>query len=141
MLPLSSESFEQDTEYSLLIRSVTISNLGVYTCQAYNGVERPASWSVTLQAIGPVHNVKPEHQEFTKYLVQPPKAPEKPQYPYRPQRTQEPDYQQTYQPIYPTGKPFIPGIIPLDNSQQVQTPDFKGEHSVDVTSYILYCVC
>ncbi|XP_043274071.1 papilin [Venturia canescens] len=109
MLPLSSEYYEQDSDYTLLIRSVTLTNLGVYTCQAYNGIERPASWSVTLQAIGPVYNIRPDQLEYAQYLVQPPKRPdrpatERPQYPYRPSRTQIPD-NQTYAPIYPTQPP------------------------------------
>lgn len=130
MLPLSSEYYEQDSEYTLLIRSVTISNLGIYTCQAYNGIERPASWSMTLQAIGPIHNVKPEHQEYLKYLVQPPRRPvtEKPQYPYRPARTQAPEYNQTYAPIYPTNKSYIPPVIPIIDSLPQEPVKFKGEN-------------
>ena len=128
MLPLSSESYEQGPGYTLLIRSVTLPHLGVYTCQAYNGVERPASWSVTLQAIGPVHNIRPDQLEYTKYLVQPPKRPERPatdrpQYPYRPIRTQVPT-NQTYAPIYqnqtapprrpnPRPIPTPPGVNPI----------------------------
>ncbi|XP_074105077.1 proteoglycan-like sulfated glycoprotein papilin isoform X3 [Cotesia typhae] len=120
MLPLTSDHYEQDSEYTLLIRSVTLTNLGVYTCQAYNGIQRPSSWSMTLQAIGPVYNVKPEYQEYTKYLVEPPKRPNntdnRPHYPYRPSRTQAPHYNQTYVPIRstrPTPKPYIPAVIPI----------------------------
>ncbi|XP_072747679.1 papilin isoform X3 [Anoplolepis gracilipes] len=117
MLPLFSENYEQDTDYTLLIRSVTLTSLGIYTCQAFNGIGRPASWSATLQAIGPVYNVKSEHEEYTKYLVQPPKRPttEKPQYPYRPTRTQSPEYQ-TYAPVYPSKPPRIPQVIPLQTT-------------------------
>ncbi|CAL1675129.1 unnamed protein product [Lasius platythorax] len=117
MLPLFSENYEQETDYTLLIRSVTLTNLGVYTCQAFNGIGRPASWSATLQAIGPVYNIKPEHEEFIRYLVQPPKRPttEKPQYPYRPTRTQSPEYQ-TYAPVYPSKPPRIPQVIPLQTT-------------------------
>ncbi|XP_019882164.2 papilin isoform X4 [Camponotus floridanus] len=117
MLPLSSETYEQDTDYTLLIRSVTLTSLGVYTCQAFNAVGPAASWSTILQAIGPVYNVKPEHEEYVKYLVQPPKRPttEKPQYPYRPTRTQSPEYQ-TYAPVYPSKPPRIPAVIPLETT-------------------------
>ncbi|RLU15132.1 hypothetical protein DMN91_013019 [Ooceraea biroi] len=116
MLPLLSENYEQDNDYSLLIRSVTLTSLGIYTCQAFNGIgNRPASWSATVQAIGPVYNVKPEHEEYTKYLVQPPRRPttEKPQYPYRPTRTQSPE-NQTYAPLYTTKPHYIPHVIPLE---------------------------
>ncbi|XP_077270107.1 proteoglycan-like sulfated glycoprotein papilin isoform X5 [Temnothorax americanus] len=117
MLPLFSDNYEQDTDYTLLIRSVTLTSLGIYTCQAFNGIGTPASWSATLQAIGPVYNVKPEHEEYTKYLVQPPKRPttEKPQYPYRPTRTQSPEHQ-TYAPVYSSKPPYIPRVIPLETT-------------------------
>ncbi|XP_044011690.1 papilin isoform X3 [Aphidius gifuensis] len=136
MLPLSSDSYEQDSECTLLIRSVTLSNLGIYTCQAYNGIEKPASWSTTLQAIGPVYNIKPEQQEYTQYLVQAPKRPERPerpQYPYRPARTQAPEYNQTYKPIYPTNKPYILGVIGITEQPQ-QPSKFKVPVAVNVTS-------
>lgn len=144
MLPLSSEYYEQDSDYTLLIRSVTITNLGVYTCQAYNGIERPASWSVTLQAIGPVYNLRPDQLEYAQYLVQPPKRPDKPatdrpQYPYRPIRTQAPE-NQTYAPIYPTAPPprrqpytprppyTPPAVIPIMTEPPPSFPNrYKGK--------------
>lgn len=122
MLPFSSEDYEQDSDYTLLIRSVTISNLGVYECQAYNAIDRPASWSITLLAIGPVHNVS------SPYIVPPPERPTtiRPNYPFRPQRTQAPDYQ-TYTPVYPnrTGY-YVPDVIPLDPSRNA-TSRYQGE--------------
>lgn len=126
MLPLFSENYEQDSDYSLLIRSVTLTSLGVYTCQAYNAMGKAASWSATLQAVGPVYNVKPEHQEYTKYLVQAPKKPtttEKPQYPYRPTRTPSPEYQ-TFAPIYPSRSTHYPPFLPTST---VEPAKFKGE--------------
>nr|CAD7197384.1 unnamed protein product [Timema douglasi] len=78
MLPFSSELFEQRRDYSLLIHSVTLRNLGPYTCQAYNGLGRAASWTVTVQAVGPVYSENPEDVEYTKYLVHPPQRPETP---------------------------------------------------------------
>lgn len=96
MLPLASEIYEQDSEYTLLIRTVTLQTLGVYTCQAFNAIGRAASWSITLQAIGPVYNIKPEFEQYMKYLIEAPKK-EKPRYPYRPDRTQTPDYRQIYE--------------------------------------------
>jgi hypothetical protein len=92
MLPLSSEQFEQRRDYSLLIRSVTLRNLGPYTCQAYNGYGRAASWTVTVQAVGPVYS---GGSAYNEYLVPPPRRPEtsdigtpteRPSYPYRPVR-------------------------------------------------------
>ena len=120
MLPLSSEDYEQESDYTLLIRSVTLSNLGVYECQAYNGVDRPASWSVTLLAIGPIHNVS------SPYIVPPPERPTsiRPNYPFRPPRTQAPDTQ-TYTPV-PRRDHYIPGVIPLDHSYN-STSKYQGE--------------
>lgn len=111
MLPLSSEIYEQDSEYTLLIRTVTLPTLGVYTCQAFNAIGRAASWSVTLQAIGPVYNVKPEYEQYIQYLVEAPRKPEKPQYPYRPNRTSTPDYQ-TYAPLYTSRQTHAPTVSP-----------------------------
>lgn len=135
MLPLLSENYEQDNDYSLLIRSVALTNLGIYTCQAFNGIgSRPASWSATVQAIGPVYNIKPEHEEYTKYLVQPPRRPtttEKPQYPYRPTRMQSFE-NQTYAPIYTTKSSYvIPRVIPLEpTTVEPSGAKFKGESHV-----------
>lgn len=128
MLPLFSDNYEQDSDYSLLIRSVTLTSLGVYTCQAYNAMGKAASWSMILQAIGPVYNVKPEQQEYTKYLVQPPRKPtttEKPQYPYRPTRTPSPEYQ-TFAPIYPSRSTHLAPFFPTTTTT-VETAKFKGE--------------
>ncbi|XP_011062335.1 PREDICTED: papilin [Acromyrmex echinatior] len=136
MLPLFSDNYEQDTDYTLLIRSVTLTNLGVYTCQAFNGIGTPASWSTTLQAIGPVYNVKSEHEEYTKYLVQPPKRPttEKPQYPYRPTRTQSPEHQ-TYAPVYSSKPPHIPRVVPLEiTTTEPSSAKFKVPVKVNVSA-------
>ncbi|XP_011689368.1 PREDICTED: papilin isoform X5 [Wasmannia auropunctata] len=134
ILPMTSDSYEQDTDYGLLIRSVTLTSLGIYTCQAYNGIGTAASWSTTLQAIGPVYNVKPEHEEYTKYLVQPPKRPttEKPQYPYRPTRTQSPEHQ-TYAPVYSSRQPpHIPRVIPLETTTTIESGSAKFKVPVKV---------
>jgi len=48
MLPFSSERYEQVRDYSLLIRMLERADLGPYTCQAYNGLGRAASWTITL---------------------------------------------------------------------------------------------
>ncbi|XP_036145237.1 papilin isoform X3 [Monomorium pharaonis] len=136
MLPLFSDNYEQDTDYTLLIRSVTLTSLGIYTCQAFNGIGTPASWSATLQAIGPVYNVKPEHEEYTKYLVQPPKRPttEKPQYPYRPTRTQSPEHQ-TYVPVYSSKPPHVPYVIPLETTTaEPGSAKFKVPVKVNVSA-------
>ncbi|XP_035723305.1 papilin-like isoform X5 [Vespa mandarinia] len=133
LLPLSSENYEQDTDYTLLIRSVTLTNLGVYTCQAYNGIDRPASWSVTLQTIGPIYNIKPEYKSYMKYIVLPPKRPvtEKPQYPYRPIRTHSPDYI-TFAPVQPT-RPHILRVTPIETTTLTTPVISKFKVPVNVT--------
>ena len=72
MLPLSSERFEQFRDYSLLVRRVSFRDLGPYTCQAYNGYGRPASFTVTLQAVGPVYSTDVQDVEYRRYLLPPP---------------------------------------------------------------------
>ncbi|XP_032682374.1 papilin-like [Odontomachus brunneus] len=133
MLPLFSDIYEQDSDYSLLIRSVTLTSLGIYTCQAYNFLGKAASWSMILQAIGPVYNVKPEQQEYTKYLVQPPRKPtttEKSQYPYRPTRTPSPEYQ-TFAPIYPSRSTHLAPFFPTTTVETAKV--FKVPVKVNVT--------
>lgn len=114
MLPLSSEQFEQRRDYSLLIRSVTLRNLGPYTCQAYNGYGRAASWTVTVQAVGPVYS---GDSKYNEYLVPAPKRPEipeteapteRPSYPYRPVRPPPQPQSRTRPPfVQPTSPPEI----------------------------------
>jgi hypothetical protein len=88
MLPPSSEQFEQRRDYSLLIRSVTLRNLGPYTCQAYNGYGRAASWTVTIQAVGPVYSGDSAYNEYLVLHQRVLKTPdteaptERPSYPY-----------------------------------------------------------
>lgn len=74
-IPMAAYGYEMQGDFSLKIHRVTLVNLGVYTCRAFNRVERPATWSVTLQALGPVSNVNPALLNYTKYLVDPPKRP------------------------------------------------------------------
>ncbi|XP_076032052.1 proteoglycan-like sulfated glycoprotein papilin isoform X2 [Oratosquilla oratoria] len=75
MLPLSSEKFEQKRDHSLLIRIVTLRDLGPYTCQAYNGRGRATSLKVILRGIGPIHKTLPGDPEFAQFLVSPPTPP------------------------------------------------------------------
>ena len=129
MLPLISELYEQDSEYTLLIRSVTLPTLGVYTCQAFNAIGRAASWSVTLQAVGPVYNVKPEYEKYLKYLVDPPRKHERPQYPHRPNRTQTSD-SHTYGPAYTTRQFHVPTASPIGYTTLDYGTKFRGERVI-----------
>lgn len=85
MLPIMSSELEQRRDLSLVLRAVTLTSLGPYTCQAYNGLGRAASWTVTLKAIGPVHSFDPNDVTYNQYLVTPPRADHQLQPPpYRP---------------------------------------------------------
>ncbi|KAK4885313.1 hypothetical protein RN001_001584 [Aquatica leii] len=72
LVPLHSHQFEIHKDYSLLIHSVQLSNLGIYTCQAYNGIGKAASWSVTVQALGPVYSTRPEDVKYMQYVINAP---------------------------------------------------------------------
>lgn len=101
LIPLKTTKFEVRKDYSLLIHSVQISNLGVYTCQAYNGIGKAASWTVTVRARGPYHSTDPDDAQYLKYIVDrplPPATTERPQYLYRPQYPYRPVHVVTSQP-------------------------------------------
>lgn len=92
MLPFSSEQLEQQRDHSLVLYSVTLTALGPYTCQAYNGIGRAASWTVTLKAIGPVYSQDPNDITYNQFLVPPPRSPSPNTHPlpppFSPHRTQ-----------------------------------------------------
>ena len=69
MLPLLSDQYEQRSDYSLFISSVKLSNLGIYTCQAYNGLGKAASWSVTVQTFGPVTSYDSKDSDYLRYVI------------------------------------------------------------------------
>lgn len=69
LIPLKNREFEVSRDYSLLIHSVKLHNLGVYTCQAYNGKGSAASWSVTVKAPGPVYTTNTADVKYLKYVV------------------------------------------------------------------------
>ncbi|XP_067129548.1 papilin-like isoform X2 [Centruroides vittatus] len=49
MLPTTSARFQQFPDYSLLIRTVTYQDIGVYTCQAYNGIGAMATLDISVR--------------------------------------------------------------------------------------------
>lgn len=75
MLPLKTSRFEQSRDYSLEFGRVELSDLGPYVCQAYSGVGRPKSITVTLKAVGPVHVRDAEDEQYLQYLVDPVEVP------------------------------------------------------------------
>jgi hypothetical protein len=74
MLPLSDANLEQTTGYGLRIRVVGISDLGGYTCQAYNGLGPAASTTLVLQVLGPIDrsSLSREDQKYLSYVVDAP---------------------------------------------------------------------
>lgn len=89
-LPLRSSTYEIQRDYSLIINSVKLSDLGTYTCEAYSGHGRPTSIQITLKTTGPVHVSNKNDEKYLKYIIEPsrPTSTERPtpQYPYRPTR-------------------------------------------------------
>jgi hypothetical protein len=75
LLPLNTDQYEQRKDHSLSIRYVTLRLLGPYTCQAYNGQGRAASWTTTLHAVGSVRTLAPEDFAYTIYLIPAPQVP------------------------------------------------------------------
>ena len=97
MLPLTSDRVSQGDDFTLKLSSVRLSDLGPYTCQAYNGLGEAASFNVRLTVYGPV-NPGPGEQQFTRYVVSPPSAPAR-----APQSTARPG---VYRPSRPEGWDF-----------------------------------
>lgn len=114
MLPLSSGQYEQRRDFSLLVKSITLRNLGPYICQAYNGLGKAASGTVTVQAIGPVFSSNPEDEPYFQYLVNAPQRPEGPSRPwltYRPQPTYTPPLESTHAHTRPHTYPPAPTTV------------------------------
>lgn len=88
MIPLRSDVYEYNRDLSLTIRHVQLVHLGPYACQAYTGHGKGVSYSVTVQAIGPVHTDVEEEKPYLQYLIDAPTSPttQRPQVgvPYRP---------------------------------------------------------
>lgn len=103
LLPLSSERFEVNRDYSLVFRQILLSDLGPYICQAYSGQEKPVSKIVTLKVVGPVDPIHEDDRPYLKYVLGPLEAPTTPR-PYRPYRP--------YRPRPTPPRDIIPPILP-----------------------------
>ncbi|XP_036342960.1 LOW QUALITY PROTEIN: papilin-like [Rhagoletis pomonella] len=91
-LGLISDRFELTRDYSLMFRSIQLTDLGPYTCEVWNGLGRPTSMKVVLKAVGPARAVTNDEAPYLQYIIDPARAPvtQRPSYPYRPQRPQPP---------------------------------------------------
>lgn len=87
-LGLIGDGFELMRDYALMFRTIRLSDLGPYTCEAYNGRGRSISMKVTLKAYGPARAVNPNDEPYMQYVIDPAVPPTvvRPSYPYRPTR-------------------------------------------------------
>lgn len=74
-IPFKSQEFTITKDHTLLINAVELHNLGVYTCQAYNGIGKATSWSVTVQTLGPVYSTNADDRKYMKYVIDRSKGP------------------------------------------------------------------
>lgn len=86
LLPLKSDRYEVNRDYSLVFNQVELSDLGPYICHAYSGKGKPVSIYVTLKAYGPIQVATKEEEPYLQYIVSPTDVavPTPPSYPYRP---------------------------------------------------------
>ncbi|XP_018562061.1 papilin [Anoplophora glabripennis] len=103
LIPLKNNEFEVRKDHSLLIHSVKLHNLGIYTCQAYNGVGKAASWAVSVKARGPYHFADPAEFKYKQYIVNPPEEPTTVT-----RTTTTPQPPRFYVPYRPTPEPYVP---------------------------------
>lgn len=120
MIPFNNREFEVRQDYSLLIHSVRLHNLGIYTCQAYNGVGKAASWAVTVKARGPYQFTDPKDFIYKQYIVNPPEEPVPTTEPPTPKTTIfVPTAPSKYPPFRPTPAPWIPPQTYTEPSNEI----------------------
>ena len=123
MLQVNSDRVSQGDDFTLKLSSVSLSDLGPYTCQAYNGLGEAASFNVRLTVYGPV-NPGPGEQQFMKYVVSSPTAPRRTTTTrpvgYRPTRPPGWDYNRP--PPQTTGRPRIREITARIALSQTRFP-------------------
>lgn len=61
--------YEQTEDHSLLIKNVSITDLGSYICETYSEPGHPSAISITLQTYKPVHFSSLEEWELEKYVI------------------------------------------------------------------------
>lgn len=134
LIPLKNREFEVTKDYSLLIHSVQLRNLGVYTCQAYNGMGKAASWSVTVRAKGPYYSTNPRDIKYLQYVVNPPEANT-----VRPveSATAPPSPASHHAIVYrPTPQPYIPPAYSTEPLPNILDPNENFPEVPDAAGYI-----
>lgn len=126
MIPFNNNEFEIRQDFSLLIHSVKLKDLGIYTCQAYNGEGKAASWVVTVRARGPYSFTKPEDLVYKKYFVNPPEEPSPITEASTTSTTPVPTFVQRYPPFRPTPEPWVPPQTFTEPSNEI-IPDVFQE--------------
>ncbi|XP_060520392.1 papilin isoform X2 [Cylas formicarius] len=119
LIPLKNKEFEVTRDNVLLIHSVQLHNLGVYTCQAYNGEGKAASWSITIKAKGPYVSTDPEHVRYLQYVVNPPEF-QTTTLISKSSSSQPPPYKSVYR---PTPQPYVPPAYPTEPSPDIIEPN------------------
>ncbi|XP_022911513.1 papilin isoform X2 [Onthophagus taurus] len=142
LIPMKTEEFTINKDSSLFINAVRLRNLGIYTCQAYNGIGKASTWSVTVQALGPVYSTDANDKKYMKYVIDRPKKPDvtpHPMYPFRPNRPTVGFTPSTYRPV-PTTTSIIttttttprprPRIVPV--TANITLKDTKFPLNTDI---------
>ncbi|XP_055847561.1 papilin isoform X3 [Episyrphus balteatus] len=96
-MPLTTLRYDTKRDYSLVFRSIEISDLGPYECSAWTGHGKPASMIVVLKAVGPVHDISP-NEPFLKYIIDPATMPSTsmPSYSFNRSRPNRPSQTQVF---------------------------------------------
>lgn len=127
LLPFSSERYEQRRDFSLLLRTVALRDLGPYVCQAYNGLGRATSWTLTVQAVGPVYSSDPDDAPYNAFLVNPRQDTSEPQ---RPPQRPRPPYRPPVQPErIPQPQPEIPRGPEVDPHASVTGENLRTQEA------------
>lgn len=109
IIPLSSDRLRQAEDYTLHLNQITLSDLGPYTCQAYNGLGEAASMNVEMRVYGPVVP-SPGEQPYMRYVENQPSAPPTTTTPrgiYRPTRPDGWDYSRRPETTFPPQRPKL----------------------------------
>jgi len=101
ILPMASKRYEQRRDFTLLLASVSLEDLGPYTCQAYNGEGKAKSWTITVQGFKQPGTGYSTAAAYYQYLVDEPEQVRPPVY-LHPSRPQQP---------YPPPQVDVRGIV------------------------------